>query len=160
MFKLKKMLSVFLVMAIIGASSTALASAATDENVGVSEVPPITYESEIVPFGTSKPTDDKIWNLTSQGRYDFNGSSTGADLYSNYFLTGVSKVKIYVKNNDSVKLKVKLLESQWGVDWSVSDMKIDGGEEAAWTASNLDPSKKYILKFYGPSYFWGYIERA
>lgn len=158
MFKLKKMLSVFLVMAIIGASSTALASAATDENVGVSEVPPTTYESEIVPFGVSKPSKD--WNLSSQGRYNFSGNSYGQDLYSNYNLTGVNKVKIYVKNNYSRTLTVKLLKSQTGIDWSVSTMKIDGGEEATWTASGLDSSAKYILKFYGPSDFSGWIEKA
>ncbi|HIR52261.1 MAG TPA: hypothetical protein IAB39_02495 [Candidatus Onthovicinus excrementipullorum] len=156
--KFKKLLSTLLAVAILSVSCVTMASAATNENVGVSEVPPITYESEIVPFGVSKPS--KNWNLSSQGRYNFSGNSYGQDLYSNYNLTGVNKVKIYVKNNYSGTLKIKLLKSQTGIDWAVSKMEIDGGEEVTWTASGLDSSAKYILKFYGPSDFSGWIEKA
>lgn len=158
MSKVKKILSVLLVMTIIGASSSVFASAATNANIGVSETPPIITESEIVPFGVSKPS--KNWDLNSQGRYNFSGNSYGQDLYSNYNLTGVEKARIYVKNNRSTSLTVKLLKSQTGIDWSVSTMKIAAGEEATWTASNLDKSAKYILKFYGPSDFSGWIEKA
>lgn len=125
-------------------------------NNGMHEIPLVFNQSDVMPFGVTKPTDD--WNLISKGQYDFQGKSYSQNLYSNYRLTGATKVEIYVKNNSTFNLTVKLLKSQTGVDWSQSTKKIDANEDQTWSVSKLDSSAKYVLKFSGPSEFFGNIK--
>ncbi len=116
----------------------------------VGSPPNITAE----PYGQSKP--GTAWDF-SEGAYFFSGVANISDLYSNYYFTGISRVKIYVKNSHASKtLTVKLLKQQKGVDFAVSEEKIEHGEYKEWTVS-LDSSKIYILKFYAPSDFYGSI---
>lgn len=155
MRKIKKVVLLFLTLAIM-MNCIFIANAATNENVGVSEVPPEISESLIVPFGVSKPSSE--WNLSSKGQYNFSGNSYSQTLYSNYYFTGVTKVEIKVTNNCTSKLTVKLLKSQTGVDWSQSTKTINSGEYQIWSVSGLSTSSKYILSFSGPSDFSGYIK--
>lgn len=107
------------------------------------------------PYSQNKPGE--CWNLANDGVYWFSGYANQSDLYSNYYFTGASKVEIYVENQHATKeLTVKLLKQQTGVDFSVSTEKIPAGEYKKWSVS-IDSSRNYILKFYAPSDFEGYI---
>lgn len=109
-------------------------------------------------YSQNKP--GTAWNLANNGVYWFSGYANQSDLYSNYYFTGASRVEIYVKNQHATKeLTVKLLKQQTGVDFSVSTEKIPAGEYKTWSVS-IDSSKNYILKFYAPSNFEGYISVA
>lgn len=70
----------------------------TQENVGVSA---LEETVEVTPYGVLKPSSSSVWNLYTQGRYDFSGNATGSDLYTNYYLTGKSSVKIVITNHSS-----------------------------------------------------------
>lgn len=105
-------------------------------------------------YSLSKP--GTAWNF-ADGAYWFSGRANQSDLYSNYYFTGASKVEIYVDNLHATKdLTVKLLKQQSGVDFAVSTEKISAGEYKKWSVT-IDSSKNYILKFYAPSSFEGYI---
>lgn len=116
------------------------------------------YENpEIGTFSMAKPS--KAWDW-SEGKYEFHGEAYSDDLFTNYYFTGCTKVRIVVTNlHSEVDLTVKLLKSQFGVDWSVSTKEVTAGEEQSWTVSNLDSSAKYMIKFYNPCHFEGYIEK-
>ncbi|TGN30378.1 hypothetical protein [Lysinibacillus sp. S2017] len=132
----------------------------TQENVGVSEVVPgVGNPNVIVPYGVSKPTS--IWNLSSQGTYSFGGSSGGADLYTDYLLTGKSSVTIKVRNNDhqySLKFVLKrkdlIFDTTVGGPWQVS---VGPGTDGSVTVSGLDKSANYYIQFTGPNNFNGSI---
>lgn len=158
MSKFKKGISLLFALIII-LNCMVMASAAESGNIGVSEVPPIVTESGIQPYGTSKPSSG--WNLATKGRYNFKGNSYDKPLYSNYYITGVSAAKLYIKNlHSSNQLEFKLLKVQFGIDWSVYDTEVTPRGDVTCNISNLDPNEKYILRFEGPSDFEGYIEKA
>ncbi len=111
-------------------------------------------DEAISTFGQSKPSKSWDW---SKGIYTFEGVANTSVLYSNYSFTNTSKLYIYVRNYHSSKtLTVKLLKSQFGIDFSVSTIEINPGNYAEWSV-NVDSSKSYILKFSVPSDFSGKI---
>lgn len=129
----------------------------TQENVGVNDVEPGVGEPNlIVPYGTSKPTS--TWNLSTQGRYDFNGSTSGPTLYTNYLLTGKSSVKIWVRNNHhQYSLKFKVKRKDLVFDNTIGSYEVAVGKDGTFTVS-LDKSSNYYIEFSPPNNFSGYIE--
>lgn len=130
----------------------------TQENVGVNDVGPGLGNDLIVPYGTSKPTD--TWNLSKKGSYSFGGSlNTARSLYTDYLLTGKSKVKVEVSNNDhqySLKFKLKrkdaIIDNQIGPTYEVPLGK------TGYVEYELDKSSNYYLEFIGPCNFSGSIK--
>lgn len=107
-------------------------------------------------YGQTKPT--KVWDW-SKGSYSFNGIAGMSDLYSNYRFSNANRVEIYAENaHSSHVLTIKLLKVQTGIDFSVSTVKIQPGEYKTWSVS-LNSGSQYILKFYAPSEFSGYIKK-
>lgn len=106
---------------------------------------------------TNKPGVAWNWN---NGRYNFSGTANISILYTNYYFTNATTLKIYVYNaHDTDSLKVKLLKKQTGIDWSVSTKTINANSSLTWTVT-VSPSNIYYLSFLPPSDFVGYIERV
>lgn len=106
-------------------------------------------------YGTGKPSETWNWN---DGTYYFHGDAGMSDLYSNYYFTGASRVEIHVENNRDTSLKVKLLKQQIGVDFAVSEETIPPNQYKTWSVE-LDSDRVYMLKFYAPCLFSGYISK-
>ncbi|MCX8007137.1 MAG: hypothetical protein N3B11_03365 [Coriobacteriia bacterium] len=101
-----------------------------------------------------------VWNLATQGQYNFSGVAEISDLYSNYLFTGVSSAKIYCQNKRTDKnLTVKLIRDDPVFDTTVSTVYVPKNGSSTWTVTGLSTSNKYYLKFYAPSNFSGYIKK-
>lgn len=137
----KKILSIFIALMMV---VTVLPNAFAIDYDDISNTTSCNGEF-ISTYTTSKPS--KEWNWKN-GSYYFSGHSFSQPLYSNYYFTKASKVRITVYNNSETKLTVKLLKQQVGVDWSVSTKKIEGGKSLTWEV-NIDSSRVYILEFLG-----------
>lgn len=150
--KAKKLLSIFLLIALsISIFSTPIAHAAYFGET-LAEV-----DNAIMPYSYYKP--DTTWNW-NDGIYKFSGSASRSDLYTNHYFTDATTFHIYVKNNHSTQtLTVKLLRSIPGIDFSASTKKIEPGKELKWDVE-VTPTTKYLLKFYAPCEFEGYIYRS
>ncbi|MBQ8763430.1 MAG: hypothetical protein IJZ07_04945 [Clostridia bacterium] len=138
---IKIIFSVILVFTLMFSSVLSSSASASDENIS--------------PYTLNKP--NLYWDLSNE-QYNFSGSAEMSNLYSNYLFTDVSKVRIYVKNNHSTEtLKVKLLkQTAFDIDWSVSTENIAANGYRTWDVT-LDEDSTYMLKFYAPSDFEGYI---
>ncbi|MBQ4057538.1 MAG: hypothetical protein IJD40_01250 [Lachnospiraceae bacterium] len=155
--KTKKTISLLLSFVLIFMSVFINANATDCSDIIINEINPIDFDDEygIAPAAWVKP--DEAWDW-SEGRYNFGGTSQNVDLYSNYYFTNASKLRITVENECSFDIKVKLLKQQTGIDWSVSTETVAGGETESWTVT-VSSSEVYILKFYCPTSFEGYIEK-
>lgn len=130
----------------------------TQENVGLNEVGPgVGDPNEIVPYGTSKPTS--TWDLSTKGRYTFSGYLNSVrSLYTDYLLTGKSSVDIYVKNNDTIRLKFKVKRKDTIFDNQIGPTyELEAGKSGTVTVS-LDASSKYYIEFQGSCDVFGWIE--
>lgn len=121
------------------------------------------FESGISVYSTSKPS--KVWNLSTQGRYNFVGDSIYHVLYTGYKFTGASKVRIVINIEDGVDE----FEGFTGIVDFYKDALIDV-KIKSWTCpaddvtiaviSNISASSKYYIRFRNPIVFNGYIEKA
>lgn len=137
---MKKIVSIILCLAMIFTMPISTYAIANDESIST--------------FGQSKPS--RSWDWT-KGEYTFSGEANTSVLYSNYSFTDANKLYIYVRNRHASKtLTVKLLKSQFGVDFSVSTIEIKPKNYAEWSV-DVNSSKSYILKFSAPSDFSGKI---
>lgn len=110
-----------------------------NENIGVGPVVPLTRSVE-APIHT--------WNVANEGRYEFEGSSGGDDLYTNYLITGQSKYQIVCKNESSSKdMYFKVLGKRY---------KVAAGTTTTLTIQTT-ASKKFYILFEAPCYFTGHI---
>lgn len=134
-------------------SSTVFAN----ENFGVTEHPDYLYNASIEPYSTSEPK--KEWNLATKGRYNFSGYATVENLYTNYYFTGVTRVKIHVKNSGSGTMTVILLKKAL-INSEIHSTNISKGEGPTYYVNGLSSSKKYMLLFQASGDFSGYIEKA
>ncbi|MDO9100084.1 MAG: hypothetical protein Q7V53_04980 [Caldisericota bacterium] len=101
-----------------------------------------------------------VWNLSTQGQYNFSGLAEASTLYSNYKFTGVTSTKISVSNKStSSNLKVQLVRDDAVFDTAVSTVTIPKNGTSTWTVTGLSSSNRYYLKFYAPSNFSGYIRK-
>lgn len=111
---------------------------------------------EISPRWETKPTTCWDW---SEGTYELDGSSQGADLYSVYKFTGASKLRITIYNDlTNRELKVKLLKDMLGVDFSVSTKTIQAGGHLTWDVE-VSSDREYYFKFDGPCSLHGTVQR-
>lgn len=128
----------------------------TQENVGVSA---LEETVEVTPYGVLKPSSSSVWNLYTQGRYDFSGNATGSDLYTNYYLTGKSSVKIVITNHSSKNnLEVSFMQLNTFLDTTIKNYTVTPGATLTAYPPTISSSEKYYLLFKGPSNFSGYIE--
>lgn len=111
-------------------------------------------DNSITIQGTSKP--DTAWNW-SKGAYHFSGRTMETTLYSNYYFTNASQVRITVTNSMG-NTTIKVLKSQIGIDFAVSSCELQAGQSATWTVA-LEPDRNYILKFSPMADFEGTIEK-
>lgn len=118
----------------------------------------LNFFSTNVYAGTDKPGKNKIWDISSDGKYSGSGLAGTSDLYSNYYFTGVTKMKISVTNNSSKnKLKVKVFKK--GAIFSSSSVTVPASGTTTWTIST-DSSTKYYLEFLAPCDFSWYIKKG
>ncbi|QTD40355.1 hypothetical protein [Sporosarcina sp. Te-1] len=130
----------------------------TQENVGLNEVGPgVGDPNEIVPYGTSKPTS--TWDLSTQGRYTFSGYLNSVrDLYTNYLLTGKSSAEIYIWNNDTTRLRFKVMQKNLLFDSQIGPTYELAAGATGTVNVSLDASKNYYIVFQGPCDVGGWIQ--
>lgn len=132
---------------------------AAENNVGVTPDPSYLAENQIRPYGTKEP--NAVWNLATRGRYNFEGVANKSCLYTNYLLTGASRVKIVVYNYSSSTLYFSVVKK------GIINSRVIRTSVAANTTKdpavfyvNLESSKEYMLYFEYPCNFSGYIQKA
>lgn len=96
----------------------------------------------------NEPT--KTWNLSKKGTYKGSGSAKGTSLYSNYYFTGVSKMKFTVNNTGSSDITVNIYRKDGF--FSYYRIKVEAYSTAIWNM-NTDSQKKYEVKFSAPCKF-------
>ena len=144
---------VFCMILLFGNVNCAFAS----NNNGVSVNPSFLDDNVYSINSVSIPSS--VHNLNTAGQYDFHGEAYAQDLYTNYLFTGVSKVKIHVKNNHSKRLKVQLKEKKAGINPVVSTQYVEANNSATYTVS-VNSSKKYYIRFVHECVFEGYIKKG
>lgn len=109
----------------------------SSSNIGVSPVPP--DESEMQ-RGTSVPS--KVWDIASNGKYDFSGSSHFQTLYTNYKFTGKNHYKVYVNNTGDSAITVTAKRS--GKTYAMT--KITAGKSGSFEFSNIKSSTEFYIE--------------
>ncbi|WMX55071.1 hypothetical protein [Peribacillus sp. R9-11] len=142
------------IMLVVLMFSSTVAFAEEGESIGVTTESPVTESGGITVFGTGTPTTSH--NLVSSGRMTFSGSAQGSNLFTNKYFKGKSQVKVYVKNNHSTKLTLKIYKSTSVI--SVYSETLDSGHTLTAFPSGLDKNGLYYIKFAAPSNFSGYVE--
>lgn len=122
-----------------------------EENVGVSVVEDI---NDYGVYSTIKPI--LTWNLSKNGSFPFSGNSNRADLYTNYYVTGKSSIRIIVNNKNNLPLTVSFKRANVLLDTNLQTYKIAAGRNLDVTWS-VNSSSQYYLLFAGPSNFSGSI---
>ena len=89
--------------------------------------------------------------------YHFEGSADLSDLYTTYYIKGISEFTISVVNYSDTTLTVKVLCLGSIFDSTVDSTKVYSGCSVYSTFKNLDASKRYCLLFVAPCNFKGYI---
>ena len=97
---------------------------------------PAYLNSEITPYGTSRPSSSSVMNLATHGTYDFYGDSNTLTLYSNFQFYGKTSYYVFVTNKGSSELKVKAksllhtyasyaVPANTTISFDIRDMKTD-----------------------------------
>lgn len=143
-------------LTIIAVSSTVHATEISNKrNIGVALTTPSTNSnSEITPYSTAKPSD--VWNVKSDGQYNFSGWSYYQTLYTNYKFKGKKSYTIYIENTGSNPITVK---AKKGLK-TYGSKKIAAGKTGTITLSNMDKKTEFYISFSsGNEYqFNGYIK--
>ena len=129
-------------------------SESEDINVGVSTVCPdsdIQDDGGAQIKGVQRPS--KVWNLKTQGKYSFKGSTTSQTLYTNYKFKGKTSYTFYVKNTGKYALTVKAKR----LTKTYASTKISAGKSASVTFSDIKSTTEFYMTFEGSS-FEGYIK--
>lgn len=151
-----------LIMATVMISNINSVFVSADELNGLTTNPNYfsTSVGDISTYDNTIPTN--VWNLSSSGMYNFNGSANGqASLYTNYLFTGVNTLAISVKNNHkSNALKVKVCQrinvGDYSISKTIESFTVYSGNTVSRSVK-VDSSKRYYLEFSSPSNFNGYI---
>ncbi len=117
--------------------------------IGVFVFAPTKAEAQV-----DKP--DGSWNI-SKSAYSGYGNAEVTDLYSNYYFTGVSKMKFSVSNTGSKNITVNIYRKDKIV--SYYRIKIMPGSTATWTMAT-NSSKLYLMKFNAPCHFKYTVSKA
>ena len=114
-------------------------------------------ENEVSLYGTTIPKS--LWNLNSNP-YNFSGSASNSNLYSNYLLVGKTNVTVKVENKGSNTLTVLYKRHRWGIipDETITTKNIPVGVTMTFTVSGLGISNDYYLQFNAPNNFSGCIK--
>ncbi len=106
--------------------------------------------------GTGIPTN--TWNIKTQGRYNFSGSSNYNELYTNYQFTGYAEYYVSVKNTSNKAIEVRALK---GINTAVKVVTIPANSTKSFSITGIKASDKIFLKFFGNGgafSFSGYID--
>lgn len=95
----------------------------------------------------------QVWNLKTQGKYSFKGSTTSQTLYTNYKFKGKTSYTFYVKNTGKYALTVKAKR----LTKTYASTKISAGKSASVTFSDIKSTTEFYMTFEGSS-FEGYIK--
>lgn len=154
--KFKKFLTVMFLSTLLAFSGSTFASA--EENVGVTEVAPGQPDTsgEITPYSTTYPKS--VWNLSTQGKYNFSGAANNQKLYTNYLFTGKKHASLYIENTSSTySITAKFRQKKTLLDSTVYTVTLKPGQWVS-RALTLDQSAHYYLEVAAPSKFKGYIQ--
>lgn len=155
----KKIFTAFLTLLMLTAFSVpSFASAAeieddamrTDAGYGLSFEEPI----EKVTRDGQIPTS--IWNLSTKGRYNFEGTSDGSKLYTLFRFNGARKYKICVFNESSSAVTVKPKRETW----TYISQTVPGKESAIFYFDVGSTSTSFYIYFENAHAVSGYIEVA
>lgn len=147
----------FLCAALCAVSAMSITVSA--ENYNVTPTPNYIDDTGIAPQATDKPY--LTWDLSSDGRYDFSGSSSdGQPLYTNKMFTGVVQYHLYVENKRNTTLTVTVYKDRAFLpDTVVDTYTIPANDTKEFDRGNWDSSEKYYLDFGTNCKFKGYIEK-
>ncbi len=123
-------------------------------NVGVSYVSPDDTSGMISIQSTERPSS--VWDISSDGQYDFSGSSHYQTLYTNYKFKGKTSYKIYVKNTGSTAIKVKAKR----LTRTYATTTVAAGKTATLEFSDIKSSTEFYIVFEADNNysFSGYIK--
>lgn len=129
------------------------------ENYHVTPTPDYIDDGGISARDTEKP--NKVWNLYSNGRYDFSGSSSnGRNVYTSYNFTGVSQISLHVENSLDQDLTVKVYKNvAWWPDVLVDTFTVPGNSSKTFDRGTWSADENYYIVFVADCKFSGYIER-
>lgn len=113
--------------------------------------------SVVNPRSSSEPRTG--WNLATKGKYSFSGKSYNTGLYTNYYFTGVTAVKIYIKNTGNDILTASFLKKQL-INKELHSVDVSSGSSITYKVNKLDSSKRYMIYFIPSGTFSGYIMKA
>lgn len=115
----------------------------------------ISTNQSVIKAATSEPT--KSWNLSKSGKYNGSGEAYSSNLYSNYYFTGVSKMKISVTNKKDTDLTVSIYRKD---DWvCYKKVIVPANGKTTWTMS-VNSSKHYEIKFKAACKFNYSVQKA
>jgi len=105
-------------------------------------------ETNISPYGTTIPTE--IWNITTDGIYNFDGYAGYEDLYTEYLITGKTSYIVSVNNRRSDTLTIEVRKKNLIGSSLLTTKNISGGATSAFTVSGLSSSDKIFIKYLAP----------
>lgn len=121
--------------------------AAMDKNYGVSPIEPT---PGVETRSISKPRD--IWDISSQGIYNFGGEASNSTLYTNYKFKGKTSYTITINNNHGSKtLSVRCIGAKGSV-------KVKAGKTGTIKISGIKADKTFYISFSAPSNFDGTVK--
>lgn len=156
MLKNKKIVATILTVAMAMCMSfSAFAAEPNNELYNVSTEAPEASTEDIVVFGLSKPSTDKVVDLNNES-LSFSGQANGSTLYTNKNFTGKSTIGYSITNKCDTDLTVKFYASGIGL---ISSKKIVVAANATLTGTidGLDADELYYLTFSAPSDFKGSV---
>lgn len=110
----------------------------------------LNFSSQEASAAVNEPSLSKVWNLAQKGKYTGSGTAQYSNLYSNYWFTGVSKMKYSINNLGSKTITVNVYRSD-------SNVSYYRGYVPAYSSlsltMNTNSSKKYELRFSAPCNF-------
>ncbi len=126
-------------------------------NQGVSVAEPECEKNNnlVSTYGIQTPAD--VWDIGTNGEYDFNGSSNHKDLYTNYKFKGKSKYTVKVKNTGSKAIVVSAL--RWGKTYAM--IRVGKGKTVKFNVTDIKKNTTFYLKFNGEGSsfsFSGYVK--
>ena len=117
-------------------------------NIGLTEQ----NSTGIVPYGIGIPTTK--YNISTTTAYNFAGSSTSGNLYTNYYFSGYEKYYVQIKNYSDTTLtaKVKTFFS------TKKTLTVKPGNTIYAEVSGFSTSSNVYILFEAPSDFSGWIK--
>ena len=106
--------------------------------------------NEVILRGPAKPTNE--WNISSKGQYNMQGSSsTGDNLYTEYYFTGKTGYALYMVNSGTTNFKYEILKHSNNA--SIHSGIVNAGESYTIAFGTSSTSEGVYIKFSTPYFF-------